>query len=166
MQSQIKLLALWFILIPLFGGCASFGKGVVQGLLEESEKKDKRACQIWSQGFAGIDASIDKKEGKTKVLMVHGVGHHIPGHSTILLEKLAKELDLTVMELPFKELTLTDPKAPSKNLGNLRLNRLLSKDRSRELLFYELTWSSISQIEKEVLAYDDSGLHSFRRAKI
>ena len=165
MRSQLKPLALLFFLIPLFGGCASFGKGVVEGLLDESKQKDKRACQIWSQGFSGVDASIENTEGKTKVLMVHGVGHHIPGYSTILLEKLAKELDLTVMEMPFKELTLTDQKAPSKNLGNLRLNRLLSKDRSRELLFYELTWSSISEIEKEVLAYDNSGLHSFRRAK-
>lgn len=166
MRRQFKLSALLIILTSLMGGCSSFGKGVVQGLLEDSEKKDTRACQIWSKGFAGIDASIDRKEGRTKVLMVHGVGNHIPGYSTILLEKLAKELDLPVMESPFKELTLTDLNDPSKDLGNLRLNRLLSKDRSRELLFYELTWSSITKIEKEVLAYDDSGQHSFRRAKV
>jgi hypothetical protein len=166
MHRQLKIFALFLALMPLLGGCASFGKGVVQGLIEDTEEKDKRACQIWSKGFAGIDASIDRKEGRAKVLMVHGVGHHIPGYSTILLEKLAKELDLPVMESPFKELTLTDIYDPSKNLGNLRLNRLLSKDRSRELLFYELTWSSISQIEKEVLAYDNSGQHSFRRAKV
>ncbi len=150
----------------VIAGCSSFGKGIVKGFLEKSEEKDTRACQIWSKGFSGIDVSIDRKEGKTKVLMVHGVGHHIPGYSTILLEKLAKELDLPVMESHYKELTLTDADAPSKNLGNLRLNRLLSKDRSRELLFYELTWSSISQSEKEVLAYDNSGQYSFRRAKI
>jgi hypothetical protein len=166
MRRQFILLALLFILMPLLGGCASFGKGIVQGLVEDTEEKDTRACQIWSKGFSGIDASIDRKEGRAKILMVHGVGHHIPGYSTILLEKLAKELDLPVMESPFKELTLTDLNDPSKDLGNLRLNRLLSKDRSRELLFYELTWSSISQIEKEVLAYDNSGQHSFRRAKI
>jgi hypothetical protein len=49
--------------------------------------------------------------------MVHGVGHHIPGYSTILLEKLAKELDLPVMESPYKELTLDDREDPLKNLG-------------------------------------------------
>jgi hypothetical protein len=166
MRRRFILLALLFILMPLLGGCTSFGKGVVQGLLEDSEEKDTRSCQIWSKGFAGIDASIDRIEGRTKVLMVHGVGNHIPGYSTILLEKLAKELDLPVMESPFKELTLSDAQAPSKDLGNLRLNRLLSKDRSRDLLFYELTWSSISETEKEVLAYDNSGQHSFRRAKV
>jgi hypothetical protein len=166
MRRQFILIALLFILMPLLGGCASFGKGIAEGLLEDSKEKDTRACQIWSKGFSGIDASIDRKEGSAKVLMVHGVGHHIPGYSTILLEKLAKELDLPVMESPFKELTLTDMDDPSKDLGDLRLNRLLSKDRSRELLFYELTWSSISEIEKEVLAYDNSGQHSFRRAKV
>ncbi len=166
MGRQFKLFALFLVLIPFLGGCTSFGKGVVQGFLEKSEEEDTRVCQIWSKGFSGIDISIDRKEGKTKVLMVHGVGHHIPGYSTILLEKLAKELNLPVMESPYKELTLTDTDDPSKNLGNLRLNRLLSKDRSRELLFYELTWSSISQSEKEILAYDNSGQHSFRRAKV
>jgi len=166
MGHLFKSLTLYFILIPLLGGCTGFGKGIVQGFLEKSEEEDTRACQIWSKGFSGIDVSIDRKEGKTKVLMVHGVGHHIPGYSTILLEKLAKELDLPVMESPYKELTLTDADDPSKNLGNLRLNRLLSKDRSRELLFYELTWSSISQSEKEILAYDNSGQYSFRRAKV
>jgi len=34
------------------------------------------------------------------------------------------------------------------------------------LLFYELTWSSITDVEKEVLAYDNSGQHSFRRAQV
>jgi hypothetical protein len=169
MRLKFKLLILLLLITPSLSGCAGFGKGIAQGLLEDAEKKDKRACKIWSEGFSGINSSIharvDGQNGRTKVLMIHGVGQHIPGYSTILLEKLTKELDLKVMELPYKELTLTDPKDPTKNLGNLRMNRLLSKDRSRELLFYELTWSSISEIEKEVLAYDDSGLHSFRRAK-
>ncbi|VAW87319.1 Phospholipase A1 @ Outer membrane phospholipase A, partial [hydrothermal vent metagenome] len=37
---------------------------------------------------------------------------------------------------------LADAEYPGKDLGTLRLSRLLSKDQSRELLFYELTWSS------------------------
>jgi len=163
---QLKSFSLLLFLMFFLAGCTSFGKGVVAGFLDNSEKEDTRVCQIWSKGFSGIDVSLDRKEGKTKVLMVHGVGHHLPGYSTILLERLAKELDLPVMESPYKELTLTDPDSLLKNLGNLRLNRLLSKDRSRELLFYELTWSSISQSEKAVLAYDNSGQYSFRRAKV
>jgi len=166
MVYKIKFFFLWIFLIFLLEGCASIGEGIVHGLMDDSQEKDTRACQIWSGGFEGINASIDKTEGKTKVLMVHGVGHHIPGYSTILIENLMRELELPEMATPYKELTLSDPWFPSKNLGNLRLTRLLSKDQTRELLFYELTWSSISDPEKEVLAYDTSGQHSFRRAKL
>jgi len=164
MAYKIKFIVLWIFLIFLLEGCASIGEGIVQGLMDDSQEKDTRACRIWSGGFDGINASIDKTEGKTKVLMVHGVGHHIPGYSTILIENLMRELELPVMAMPYKELTLSDVEAPSKNLGNLRLTRLLNKDQTRELLFYELTWSSISKPEKEVLAYDNSGEQTFRRA--
>ena len=54
MPRLFKMFFLLFILMPLFEGCASFGKGVAQGLLADAEEKDKRACQIWSKGFAGI----------------------------------------------------------------------------------------------------------------
>jgi len=55
-----------------------------------------------------------------------------------------------------KNITLTSRTEPDKNLGNLRINRFLSKDRKREFLFYELTWSEITAKQKEVLAYDNS----------
>jgi len=54
----------------------------------------------------------------------------------------------------------------TKNLGNLRVNRLLSKDRRKELLFYELTWSMITAKQKEVLAYDNFGQSPDRRADV
>jgi hypothetical protein len=98
--------------------------------------------------------------------MVHGVGHHIPGYGTLLYENLAKELGLSVVDIPPKELTLSHPGNPSEKLGNLRLTRLLSKDRDRELLFYELTWSSITDVDKENLNFDVSGQVTSRRAKV
>ncbi len=61
---------------------------------------------------------------------------------------------------------MTSRQDPTKNLGNLRVSRLLSKDRRKELLFYELTWSIITAKQKEVLAYDNSGEYSFRRAAV
>jgi len=161
---KIHWFVLFILIVTLVEGCSSFGKGIAEALLENAEKEDLRVCRIWSKGFKGLNASIDKTEGKTKVLMVHGVGHHIPGYSTILIEHLMKELEMPVMTLPQKNLTLSDPMAPSKNLGNIRLSRLLSKDRTRELLFYELTWSEITDSEKEILDYDNSGEQTFRRA--
>jgi hypothetical protein len=166
MCCKFKGSILFFAVMGYLSGCASFGEGVATGILESSKKEDTRACQIWSKGFDGIDVSLNKTKGKTKVLMVHGVGHHIPGYSTNLYENLAKELGLSVVDIPPRELTLSNPKNPSENLGTLRLTRLLSKDRDKELLFYELTWSNITDDDKENLDFDVSGHVTFRRAKV
>jgi len=166
MFCKFKISIIFFALIGLLSGCASFGEGLATGILASSKKEDTRACQIWSKGFEGIDVSLNKTKGKTKVLMVHGVGHHIPGYSTMLHENLAKELGLSVIDMPPKELTLSHPGKPLENLGNLRLIRLLSKDRDKELLFYELTWSIITDVDKENLNFDVSGQVAFRRAKM
>ncbi|MDP1666828.1 MAG: hypothetical protein Q8L79_17095 [Methylobacter sp.] len=147
-------------------GCVSLGKGVAEAFLENQQSVDTRLCEIWGKPFKGISPFLDNKQGKMKVLMVHGVGDHLPGYSTQFLEKLATELNLPVMSKEYKNITLTTPGPDtSKNLGNLRIHRLLSKDRSRELLFYELTWSVITAKQKEVLAYDNSGEYSFRRTE-
>jgi hypothetical protein len=166
MCCKFKLSILFFGLMGLLSGCASFGEGVATGILESSKKEDTRACQIWSKGFEGIDVSLNKTKGKTKVLMVHGVGRHLPGYSTHLYENLARELGLPVVDMPPRELTLFNELNPSEKLGKLRLTRLLSKDRDRELLFYELTWSNITDAEKENLEFDVSGQVAFRRAKM
>lgn len=149
-----------------FMGCASLGKGVVEAFLEKQASEDTRQCQIWGDSFSGIGPHLTNSKGKTKVLMVHGVGRHIPGYSTEFLEKLAQELNLTVMARQYKEIYLTDPFDTSKKLGTLRINQLMNDNESQELLFYELSWSEITDLEKAVLDYDNSGEYSFRRAEI
>lgn len=150
----------------MLSGCASLGKGMVEAFLEKQEALDTRVCEIWGKPFAGLTPHLHNAHGKMKVLMVHGVGDHLPGYSTQFLEKLSQKLDLTVQSAQPKNITLTSRADASKNLGNLRIHRLLDKDRKSELLFYELTWSKITAPQKEVLAYDNSGEYSFRRAKI
>lgn len=142
------------------------GKGMVEAFFEQQNTIDTRVCEIWGKAFDGLAPFLDNKKGKMKVLMVHGVGDHLPGYSTQFVEKLAAELDLPVMSAQKKNITLTSIYDNSKNLGNLSIVRLLSKDRSKELMFYELTWSAITAKQKEVLAYDNSGEYSFRRAEI
>jgi hypothetical protein len=148
------------------GGCTSIGKGMAEAYFEKQEAADTRVCEIWGKPFTGLTPYLNNPKGKMKVLMVHGVGDHLPGYSTQFLEKLAQKLDLTSQSSHPKNITLTNRGDQSKNLGNLRISRLLSKDRKNELLFYELTWSKITAAQKEVLAYDNSGEYSFRRAKI
>jgi len=157
----------WLLIIAAqLSGCASLGKGMAEAFLEKQQLADTRLCEIWGKSFKGLSPFLNNKQGKMKVLMVHGVGDHLPGYSTQFVEKLAKELELPVMSTQYKNITLTSRLDSSKNLGNLRINRLLSKDRSKELLFYELTWSVITAKQKEVLAYDNSGEYSFRRAEV
>ena len=154
------------ILSIFLTGCSSLGKGVMEAILEKQETEDTRVCEVWGEGFKGLNPYLDHENGIMKVLMVHGVGDHKPGYSTQFFEKLAKELDLSVTSKSHKNINLSDSKNPDKSLGNLRINRFLNKDRTQGLLFYELTWSDITAKEKEVLAYDNSGEFSFRRAEI
>lgn len=139
---------------------------MAEAFLEKQQSVDIRVCDIWGKPFDGLAPFLGNKQGKMKVLMVHGVGNHWPGYSTQFVEKLAEELDLPVMSAQYKNISLTSRLDSSKNLGNLRINRLLSKDKSRELMFYELTWSAITAKQKEVLAYDNSGEYGFRRAEV
>ncbi len=147
-------------------GCSSLGKGITEAILEQQEEKDSRMCEVWGNGFKGLQPYLNSKNGIMKVLMVHGVGDHKPGYATEFFEKLAKELDLTVTTRAHKNIKLTDSSSTDKPLGNLRINRFMSKDRNQELMLYELTWSDITAKEKEVLAYDNSGEYSFRRAEV
>lgn len=150
----------------LLSGCSSIGKGIAEAILEKTEKEDTRVCQVWGKPFTGIDERLAKPKGKTKVLFVHGVGDHIPGYTTEFLEKLAKQLNLNVRSDGQKNIQLSAPLVPGKKLGNLRVTHLLNEDNSKELTFYELTWSEITREEKELLAFDNSGEYDFRRAKI
>lgn len=165
-MKQIINTFLLLLTTTLLSGCASMGKGMAEAFLEKQQSIDTRLCEIWGKSFKGLAPFLDNKQGKMKVLMVHGVGDHSPGYSTQFVEKLSEELDLPVMSTQYKNISLTSRLDSSKNLGNLRVNRLLSKDKSRELIFYELTWSIITAKQKEVLAYDNSGEYSFRRAEV
>ena len=150
----------------MLSGCSGIGKGVAEALLEKTETEDNRQCQVWGKPFYGLEPGLNKTKGKTKVLFVHGVGDHIPGYTTQFLEKLAKELGLNARSEGQKNITLSAPLVPGRELGNLRVTHLLNEETSKELTFYELTWSEITRHEKELLAFDNSGEYEFRRAKI
>ena len=161
-----KTLIIISLISTLTSGCSSLGKGMTEAILEKQVADDTRVCEVWGPGFSGLKPYIERDKGKMKVLMVHGVGDHKPGYATQFFEKLAKELDLTVTSRIHKDIELSDYTTPDKSLGNLRIKRYLSKDKSQELMLYELTWSDITAKEKEVLAYDNSGEYSFRRAEV
>jgi hypothetical protein len=158
----------------LLAGCSGIAKGVTEAILEQ-EDEDTRVCHVEGPASEGLEALMvaqekERREGKTsrhlKVLMVHGIGKHIPGYSGRLTEHLMRELDLSVREENSKEIVLSDPAVSDDRLGTLRISRYTNKERTRELLFYELTWSEIIEEEKEIIAFDDANEYVFRRASL
>jgi len=166
--STIKNGLLLASLSIFLSGCASFGKGVAEAVLEKFnvENKDTRVCQIWGKSFEGVATGLAKPHSKTKVLMVHGVGDRLPGYSTEFLGKLANELKLTAKSSTHKNIQLLSLSDPEKKLGNLRVTRMQNEISSKEFWFYELTWSEITRDQKALLAFDNSGEYSFRRAEV
>jgi len=161
-----RLLIIISLASLFLSGCSSLGKGITEAFLEKQDAEDTRICEVWGEKFSGLNSQSIQNSGKVKVLMVHGVGDHKPGYSTEFYEKLAKELSLSVTSKTHKDIQLSARNSPDQPLGNLRIKRYLNRQKTKEFLFYELTWSDITAKEKDVLAYDNSGEYSFRRAEI
>lgn len=158
MKKILLLIALCYL-----SGCTSFGKGIAEAFIEKNEKKDTRSCEISGEKFKGIDYSFNK--GKTvKILMIHGVGTHNPGYSTRMRENLAQALDLNVLSRRPKNIILINPNDGKTEIGNLQVVRMQNEERTKDLLFYELTWSDITTREKSILNYDKSGTYKHKRA--
>lgn len=160
--------------LSMLSGCASFGRGVVEGLLSDKEEVDTRECFIRGRPFAGLESAVAKQleaansEGNRtlKVLMVHGIGSHQPGYSTRLAENLARALSLNRTREKIKEFQLVHPDYPESTLGVLRVSAYLGASGDREMIFYELTWDPIVEEEKQTIEYDNSGAYAFRRTTI
>jgi hypothetical protein len=111
-------------------------------------------------GQAGPDRPI------LKVIMVHGVGTHVPGYGARLSANLAQALGLTVIAPEPKEFTIEAPALPGETLGQLTVTRHTNVARDREMLFFELTWSPISQPAKESYAFDSTEVYAYKRASL
>ena len=124
--------------ISVFGsGCASIAEGVTKAIIGDDEKTtDTRACDIVGPSFGGIESLLRQQETLlakssgdstrvTKVLMVHGIGKHIPGYSTRLSDNLTRALGLTVRIEKTKTIAIVAgsaaPELHGKYLGTLRV---------------------------------------------
>jgi hypothetical protein len=166
--------------LTLLAGCESFGRGVTQAVLEGTggETKDTRNCEVEGRPFPGIEpflAAQDKlppfaeavgDRPEVKVLYVHGIGTHAPGHGTALRQNLATTLGLDIRAPRPKRIVIEHPKFAGQELGELNITRLTEADRRRDLLFYELTWSPITQPDKDLLAFDKEQDYVLRRAAV
>jgi hypothetical protein len=161
-------------------GCASFGEGLARGVMARSGEPavDTRMCEVSGPAFAGILPMLERQDGYPpigqagperpvlKVIMVHGVGTHVPGYSARLSANLARALGLTVTAPESKGFPIESPAFPGETLGTLTVTRHTNTARDREMLFYELTWSPISQSAKDAIAFDNTAVYAHRRASL
>ena len=143
-------------------GCYSFGRGVASRAFENLEREDTRQCEIRGSRFGGISSYLND-DSLVKVLIIHGIGTHRPGHSAIIIENISRTLGLTVFSRP-KNVNIINPDNPAQRLANLRIMHTRNEDGSKEVVFYELTWSDITAERKKILDFDTSGEYSHRRA--
>jgi hypothetical protein len=164
----------------LLTGCASFGEGLARGVLAQSSgpAEDTRMCEVSGPAFSGILPMLEKQDGYPplgqaglerpilKVIMVHGVGTHVPGYSARLSANLARSLGLTVVAPEAKAFPIAALAFPGETLGTLTVTRHTNTARDREMLFFELTWSPISQPAKDAIAFDNTAVYAHRRASL
>lgn len=172
MKSVFLRLCLLYAVLSL-SGCAGIARGVTEAVLER-KAEDTRQCEVTGPRFSGVAASLAQQEPSnphrtTKVLAVHGISKHLPGYSTRLKSKLVRELGLDLVSDTYKEIRIRDARFANadgtpEEIGILRITQHLNRDRTKELLFYELTWSQISDPDKAELAFDNSVEYGFRRA--
>jgi hypothetical protein len=174
-QALALLAAAW-----LLAGCASFGEGVTRALMGSSDEaaEDTRLCEVSGPAFSGILPLLERQAGYPpigeagpdrpilKVIMVHGVGTHVPGYSARLSANLAQALGLRVIAPEPKGFPIEAPSFPGEALGELNVTRHTNEARDREMLFYELTWSPISQPAKDAYAFDDTAVYASKRASL
>jgi len=164
----------------LLSGCAGFGEGVTRALLAQSEgpTEDTRQCEVTGPAFAGVLPMLERQDGYPplgqagperpilKVIMVHGVGTHVPGYGARLSANLAHSLGLSVIAPESKGFPIESPAFPGETLGELTVTRHTNVARDREMLFYELTWSPISQPAKDAFAFDNTAVYAHKRASL
>lgn len=149
---------LWLFLLFFVFGCANLERDIVDEFVQNSTQK-LDFCQITGFDYAGIESQA-VNDKVLKVLMVHGIGTHHPGYSMELQQNLAKKMGLDILSRVPKNITLKDPILKQKEIGNLRITFWKSSHNKAQMLFYELTWSEITQPYKNIIAFDTTEQYS------
>lgn len=177
-QTGLRLVSI--MSLALLAGCASFAQGVTEAMLSSTGRttEDTRTCEAEGMPFPGLEAQLAEQdklppitEGESdrptlKVLYIHGIGTHLPGHGGQLAANIAQSTGLLERAPRQKRIELISPVPGMGSLGEINIARLTNTERSRDLLFYELTWSSITNPAKEAIAFDQSSYFTSKRASI
>jgi len=166
-------------LVLLLAGCASFGEGLGRTVLGQigEDGEDTRACEIEGAACTGTLQTLESQRGQPaigtvptdqrallKVMMMHGISRHEPGYSGTVSANLARSLGLDAMSPQIKTMQIVHPDFPGETLATFSARRFTDAAREREMLFYELTWSGLSDPARERLAFDGSETFARQRA--
>jgi hypothetical protein len=175
---SVRTLTIALTLLCL-SGCTSFGRGVTEALIQSQsgEAEDTRACTVDGEAFEGIAPILEAQaadplsagnpdRATTKLVYIHGIGDHQPGHSGELVQSLGDALGLDVRASVTKRIDLAPEDGSDRPFGAVNIIRLTDSQRRRELIFYELTWSMITAREREFVAFDNSVFFRSQRASI
>lgn len=140
----------------------------------EHKAADIRQCEIEGPAFDGVAQSLESQKPAqpkvTKILMVHGISTHHPGYSARFQKKLYETLGLNKTDATIKTIDLDSPALHWGDephvLGQLRITRHRDEAETKELLFYELTWSPITEEQKKVLSCDSANSDGLRRSDV
>lgn len=151
---------IYLLIVPILFlcGCESFGRGVAEAIVNYDKVKLNR-CEIEGFDYSGLDAELAPQQ-TLKVLMIHGVGTHFPGYSMRIQEHLSNNIGLNVLSRLSKNIYLRDPQNPQTPIGNLRITYWQNRDKTKNMLFYELTWSQITTPDKQIIAFDTTERYS------
>src|SRR5262245_17272741 len=108
MPGRISSMLVALVAAATMAGCESFGRGAAQAVMEATNApgEDTRLCDVEGRPFGGIEPYLKKQDSlppfgegvgqrpEVKVLYVHGIGTHEPGHGTALMTNLANALGL------------------------------------------------------------------------
>ncbi len=154
-----KYLVLFLLLL---GGCTSLGRGLMEGYIDaRDKKKDDVHCSIMSEGFEGLQRA---EENTIKVLLVHGIGSHVAGHSMVFMSRIAQKMGMDTLQREYKEIQMENK--AGQPVGTLRVYRFMNEKIGRSVIFYEQTWSDITEALKKDLAYDNTLAYAQNRSRL
>ena len=160
--------------VLLLSGCASFARGVTSAILSP-ENDEVRKCEVTGNRFdgiyqimegAGVSAAAERKT--IRMLFVHGIGEHKDNYSRPFVENIADRLGLDYRSREQKRIQMSLASRSFAGihergeLGPLLVSRYLNRDKTRELLIFEVNWSDFNKPERDQLNREDVAPKGFQ----
>jgi len=176
MHGRVSILIAYALSALIMSGCTSISRGVTQAIFNP-DSDDYRQCLIEGESFKGID-EITRAAGfhgniqTTRLLVVHGIGEHKDNYSKPFVDNLTQAMGLTYRSASQKRIQMTKAirvasrvyDYPPGKLGPLLVTRYTDRNKTRELLVFEVNWSDYNSAERKTLIDNDTNPKGYQAA--